>query len=143
MSVLKEESELIDRIEKEYETSNYIHVNLPSNNESIEMYTEEIESLERKKASDYDLSDYDEARSFTDCFNDLKNKLNYYMKVDEIYQKTNILIENEYSFDLNESGFDIIINPEAKKQLKRTIQVLNEKINEFKEYETEFIKVML
>ena len=115
--------------------SEEIHINLPSNKEAYNLFSEELERLESiniYKLQRMELEDIKELLMY------LRAVLSYYFSVDKIYDKAKFLIRNPndyYAFyEKTGSGFESVIYDEEKQLLKTLVNTLSDKYDLMDEY---------
>ena len=112
--------------------SEEIHINLPSNEEAYNLFSEELKRLESIELHKMGLEDIRELLTLLDT------KIEYYSKVDEIYDKAKFLITNPYNYHAlhedNGGAFSSVIYDEEKQLLKTLVNTLSDKWNLAEEY---------
>ena len=115
--------------------SEEVHINLPSNEEAYNLFSEELERLESiniYKLREMELEDIKELLMY------LKAVLSYYSSIDKIYDKAKFLTRNpnDYyaSYEKMGDGFESVIYDEKKQLLKTLVNTLSNKYDLMDEY---------
>ena len=125
-----------------YDESEYIHINIPTGADAVTKYENTINDVATIDVTKYRLEFGDVKTNFDEIMNSLVATAEYYKGISKVYTKTDFvisdIIEIESAKQDNDDIHGIYIGSQERYLLNKAIDVLDAKISEMDEYQTEY-----